>query len=105
ATSAAKPVLVAAQPYGAGRVVLVAPSDTWRLAVGAPDVDTATSARFWTGLVAWASAGATTPVSARFDAPRVSTRAPIRAELVVRSGAFEPVRAARIAARCERTAS
>jgi hypothetical protein len=97
----AKPPLIAAQPYGAGRVVLVAPQDTWRLAVGAPDELGATSARMWAGLVAWAAAGADPPLSLRVAGARVGAGEPLRAELAVRTPEFEPVRTAHIASRCE----
>jgi hypothetical protein len=103
ARSDPKPVLLAAQPFGAGRVTLVAPSDTWRLAVGAPDELASAAARIWTGLVAWSAAGAEDPITVRVASARVAAGEPVRAELVVRTPTFEPVAATSVAARCERT--
>lgn len=96
-----KPPLVVAQPYGAGRVVLVAPQDTWKLAVGAPADEVEASAGFWTGLVAWTAGGAERPVSLRAVVARAPSGRPLRADLAVRTPSFEPVRSTTVSARCE----
>ncbi len=96
-----KPPLVVAQDYGLGRVVLVAPADTWRLAVGAPSESADASSRLWSALVAWASSGAEPPVFISASSPVARVDAATRIELVVRSKDFTPVAATRVTARAE----
>ena len=98
APAAGRPVLLATHEYGAGRVALVAPSDTWRLAVGAPAEAAQSAARLWTSLVAWVSANAQPPVALSAQTGSATAGSSVRVELATRSRTFEPVRAATVRA-------
>lgn len=93
--------LVVAQRFGAGRVTLVAPSDTWRLSVGAAADLEDVSAKFWTGLVGWTTAGARGVLRLQAQPTNVNAGVTARFVLDVRGKDWAPRSAARIEASAE----
>lgn len=99
--SASRPPLVVAHRYGAGRVLLVAAPDTWRLSVGATDELEDVSAKFWTGLVGWAAAGARDRVRVWAEPTAVAAGVPVRLVLEARGDDWTARNDSRIEARVE----
>lgn len=96
--------LVAAMRYGAGRTLLFAPADSWRIRTSASGDEDSTGGAFnalWQGIVLWTSAGARQPVEIVLsdDAPAVGNL--VTAELRVRDAAFAPLKIEKLGARLQ----
>jgi hypothetical protein len=95
ATSETGTPLIAAARYGAGRTLVFAPADSWRLRTSASgeqdEADTPYSA-LWQGLILWATAGARPPaeITLSDESPVAGRR--VTAEIRVRDAAFAPAR-------------
>lgn len=99
--SANRSPLIVAHRYGAGRVLLVASPDTWKLSVGATAELEDVSAKFWTGLVGWAAAGARDRTRVWAEPTAVTLDAPARLILEARTADWSPLMLANIDARAE----
>ena len=90
--------------YGAGRTLLFAPADSWRIRTSASvDEDGAGGAfnALWQGIVLWTAAGARSPVEIALsdDAPAVGNM--LTAELRARDAAFSPLKIEKLGARLQ----
>lgn len=85
------PVLVAAQPYGYGRTLLFAPSDSWKLGLAESADNKGAFALLWQGMVLWAAGGAEPASSIRLHGSAVESGDVVRAYLVARDDSFNPV--------------
>jgi hypothetical protein len=85
------PVLIAAQPYGYGRTLLFAPSDSWKLALAESADNKGAFALLWQGMVSWAAAGAEPASSIRLHGAAIESGDVVRAYLVARDDSFNPV--------------
>lgn len=83
-------VLIAAHEYGEGRSAIVAPSDTWRLALGAPEEVEAVAAKLWSGIVSWAAARAEAPDVVRVAESAVAVGREAVVEVGLRDAAYSP---------------
>lgn len=99
--SANRAPLIVAHRYGDGRVMLVASPDTWKLSVGASAELEDVSAKFWTGLVGWAAAGARDRTRVWAEPTAVTRDEPARLILEARAADWTPLKAAGIEARAE----
>lgn len=93
--------LVVAQRFGAGRVTLVAPPDTWRLSVGATQEFEDVAAKFWTGLVGWTAAGARDTVRMWAEPTDAGQASAAHFVMELRTSDFSPRTAARVEAVAE----
>ena len=96
--------LIAAMRYGAGRTLLFAPADSWRIRTSASgDEDSAGGAfnALWQGIVLWTAAGARAPVELVLsdDAPAVGNT--VTAELRARDASFAPLKIEKLGARLQ----
>lgn len=104
ATSETGTPLIAAARYGAGRTLLFAPADSWRLRTSASgeqdEADTPYSA-LWQGLLLWATAGArpAAEITLSDESPAAGRR--VTAEVRVRDTAFAPARIEKLNARLQ----
>lgn len=85
------PVLIAAQPYGYGRTLLFAPSDSWKVGLAESADNKGAFALLWQNLVLWAAAGAEPASSVRLHSAAVESGDTVRAYLVARDDSFNPV--------------
>ena len=85
------PLLIAAQPYGHGRTVLFAPSDSWKIKLAESAENEGALALLWQGLILWAAEGAEPASSIRLRAGAIESGDTVRAYLVVRDDSFNPV--------------
>lgn len=96
--------LIAAARYGAGRTLVFAPADSWRLRTSASgeqdEADTPYSA-LWQGLILWATAGARPPaeITLSDESPVAGRR--VTAEIRARDAAFAPARIEKLNARLQ----
>ncbi|MBD0324928.1 MAG: hypothetical protein ICV68_00770, partial [Pyrinomonadaceae bacterium] len=94
------PLIVAAR-YGAGRTLVFAPADSWRLRTSASgeqdETDTPYSA-LWQGLMLWATAGARPPaeITLSDESPAAGRR--VTAEIRVRDASFAPAKIEKLGA-------
>jgi hypothetical protein len=96
--------LIAATRYGAGRVLLFAPADSWRLRTsmsGEQDDTSVPYSALWQGLMLWASAGARAPVEIILSDDAPAAHEHVTAEIRVRDSLFAPVKIERLRARLE----
>jgi hypothetical protein len=85
------PVLIAAQPYGYGRTLLFAPSDSWKAGLAESADNKGAFALLWQNLVLWMAGGAEPASSIRLHAASVEAGDTARAYLVARDDSFNPV--------------
>jgi hypothetical protein len=103
-TSESGAALIAAMRYGAGRTLLFAPADSWRIRTSASGDEDSTGGAFnalWQGTVLWTAAGARSPVEIVLsdDAPAVGNI--LTAELRARDAAFAPLKIEKLGARLQ----
>lgn len=99
-TSESGSPLVAAMRYGAGRVVLFAPADSWRLRTSASGEQDETGGSFgalWQGLTLWSSAGAHPTVELTLSGAAEAGRE-VSAELSVRDQLYAPQKITKVSA-------
>jgi hypothetical protein len=85
------PTLIAAQPYGYGRTLLFAPSDSWKIALAESAENKGAFALLWQNLVLWTAEGAEPASSIRLRSGSVESGDTVRAYLVARDDSFNPV--------------
>jgi hypothetical protein len=93
--------LVAAMRYGAGRVLLFAPADSWRIRTSASGAQDDTSGPFgalWQGLTMWAAEGARPQVELVLDEDSPALGQSVTAEIRVRDASFAPLKLERVKA-------
>jgi hypothetical protein len=104
-TSEAGSTLMAAARYGAGRTLLFAPADSWRLrttsAGGEQETRDAPYNALWQGLLLWATAGAQPPVELTLSDESPAAGRVLTAELRVRDASFAPAKIERLNARLQ----
>jgi hypothetical protein len=105
ATSETGTPLIAAARYGAGRTLVFAPADSWRLRTSASgeqdETDTPYSA-LWQGLMLWATAGAAPAVEITLSDESPAVGQSVTAEIRVRDAAsFAPARIEKLGARLQ----
>jgi hypothetical protein len=103
-TSDAGAVLVAGMRYGAGRTLLFAPADSWRIRTSASVDEKSAQDAFnalWQGLVLWAAAGAgpRAEIVLSDDAPAAGSM--LTAEIHVRDAAYAPLKIEKLGARLQ----
>ncbi|HEY0407015.1 MAG TPA: hypothetical protein VGC89_14880 [Pyrinomonadaceae bacterium] len=104
-SEAGSPLIVAAR-YGAGRTLLFAPADSWRLrtttsAGGEQDERDAPYNALWQGLMLWATAGAEPPLEIGLSDESPPAGRLLTAELRARDAAFAPLKIERLNARLQ----
>lgn len=85
--------LVAAMRYGAGRVLVFAPGDSWRIrtsASGAQDEQSGPYGALWQGIALWTAEGARPQVEVVLDTESPAVGQLVTAELRVRDASFTP---------------
>jgi hypothetical protein len=103
-TSEAGAPLVAAMRYGAGRSLLFAPADSWRIrtsASGEQDEAGGPFGALWQGIVLWASGGARPSVEIVLNDESPEAVRPVTAEIRVRDASFAPLKIERLSARLQ----
>lgn len=103
-TGGAGAPLLAAMRYGAGRVLLFAPADSWRIRTSASGAQDDTSGPFgalWQGLTMWAAEGARPQVEIVLDDESPAVGQLVTAEMRVRDAAFVPLKLERVKARLQ----
>ena len=96
--------LVAAMRYGAGRVLVFAPADSWRIrtsATGAQDEQSGPYGALWQGIALWTAEGARPQVEIVLDTESPAVGQPVTAELRVRDASFAPLSIERVKARLQ----
>ncbi|HEV2914923.1 MAG TPA: hypothetical protein VGX92_16725 [Pyrinomonadaceae bacterium] len=96
--------LIAAMRYGAGRVLVFAPTDSWRIRTSASGAQDDTSGPFgalWQGLTLWAAEGASPQVLIALDDETPAVGQEITAEIRVRDQSFAPSMLDRVKARLQ----
>ncbi len=99
-TSESGSPLIAAMRYGAGRVVLFAPADSWRLRTSASGEQDETGGSFgalWQGLTLWSAAGAHPPLELTLSSAAEAGREVV-AELSVRDQLYAPQKITKVSA-------
>ncbi|HUQ33174.1 MAG TPA: hypothetical protein VM095_13720 [Pyrinomonadaceae bacterium] len=103
-TSDAGAVLIAGMRYGAGRTLLFAPADSWRIRTSASGNEDSAQGAFnalWQGLVLWTAAGARerAEIVLSDDAPAADSI--LTAEIHVRDAAYAPTKIEKLKARLQ----
>ncbi len=96
--------LIAAARYGAGRSLLFAPADSWRLrttASGEQDEARAPFSALWQGLILWAAAGARPPVEITLSDESLASASMLTAEIRTRDATFAPTKIEKLNARLQ----
>lgn len=96
--------LIAAMRYGAGRTLLFAPADSWRIRTSASGDEDAAGGAFnalWQGLVLWTAAGAQSPVLIALSDESPMEGSLITAELRARDAMFAPMKIEKLNARLQ----
>jgi hypothetical protein len=104
ASNAGSVPLVAAMRYGAGRVLVFAPGDSWRIrtsATGAQDEQSGPYGALWQGIALWTAEGARPQVEIVLDTESPAVGQQVTAELRVRDAAFAPLSIERVKARLQ----
>lgn len=103
-TSEAGTPLIAAARYGAGRALLFAPADSWRLrtsASGEQDETNTPYSALWQGLTLWAVAGARPPVEIILSDDSPVAERNVTVEIRVRDALFAPAKIEQLNARLQ----
>jgi hypothetical protein len=96
--------LVAAMNYGAGRTLIFAPADSWRMRTSASGEEDRTGGQFnalWQGIVLWASARAKPAVEIMLSDESPTEGSDVTAEIRVRDASFAPMRIEKINAQLQ----
>lgn len=94
--------LIAAARYGAGRVLLFAPSDSWRIRTNADDADSRAGNPFdalWQGVVLWSAEQKREPVVLDLSNESPAGGSFVTAELKARDASFAPLKIEKLSAR------
>lgn len=103
-TSEAGIVLVAAMRYGAGRTLLFAPADSWRIRTSASGEEDQAGGAFgalWQGIVLWSSASARAPAEIVLSDESPSEGNVVTAEIRVNDAMFTPLKVEKLNARLQ----
>jgi hypothetical protein len=103
-TSEAGATLIAAMRYGAGRTLLFAPADSWRIRTSASDDESGAGVAFnalWQGLVLWTAAGAGSPVEIVLSDESPAVGSNVTAEIRARDASFMPLKIEKLNARLQ----
>lgn len=103
-TSEAGTPLITAARYGAGRTLLFAPADSWRLrtsASGEQDEANAPYSTLWQGLTLWAAAGARPPAEITLSDDSPAAGRNVTVEIRVRDALFAPTKIEQLNARLQ----
>lgn len=104
-TSESGAPLIAAMRYGAGRTLLFAPADSWRLrtSAGGGEEEDAGGAfdALWQGVVLWTSAGARPSVEITLSDESPEEGETVAAEIRVRDASFSPLKIEKLNARLQ----
>lgn len=103
ATSEAGAPLIAAARYGAGRTLVFAPADSWRLRTtsGEQDETDAPYNALWQGLILWATAGAKPHAEIILSDESPVAGQDLTAEIRVRDALFAPAKIEKLNARLQ----
>jgi hypothetical protein len=96
--------LIAAMRYGAGRALVFAPADSWRIrtsASGAQDDASGPFGALWQGLALWAAEGASSQAEVMLDDESPAVGQEVTAEIRVRDQSFSPSGLDRVKARLQ----
>lgn len=97
--------LIAAMRYGAGRTLVFAPADSWRIRAGASGDEERAGGTFnalWQGLVLWTAAGARSPVEIVLNENSPAAGSLVTAEIRAHDAAtFAPLKIERLSARLQ----
>jgi hypothetical protein len=94
-TSEAGAALIDAMRYGAGRTLVFAPADSWRLRTSTSVDEESAGVAFnalWQGLVLWTSAGAHAPVEIVLSDESPAVGSVVTAEIRARDASFTPLK-------------
>lgn len=103
-TSEAGTALIAAMRYGAGRTLVFAPADSWRIRTSASVDETSAGGAFnalWQGLVLWTAAGARAPVEMVLSDESPAVGSVVTAEIRARDASFMPLKLEKLNARLQ----
>ncbi len=103
-TSEAGTPLIAAMRDGAGRVLVFAPADSWRMRMSRGDERDETGGPFgalWQGLTLWSAAGARPPVEIGLSDESPAAGHGVTAEIHVRDRSFAPLKIEKVNARLQ----
>ncbi|HKR01649.1 MAG TPA: hypothetical protein VJT09_13300 [Pyrinomonadaceae bacterium] len=103
-TSEAGASLIAAMRYGAGRSLVFAPADSWRLRTSASADEESAGRVFdalWQGIVLWTSAGAGAPAEIVLSDESPAKGSTVTAEVRVRDASFLPSKIEKLSARLQ----
>lgn len=103
-TSETGAALIAAMRYGAGRTLLFAPADSWRIRTSASGDEDSMSGAFnalWQGLVLWTAAGVRSPVEIVLSDESPAAGSTVTAEIHARDALFAPAKIERLSARLQ----
>lgn len=93
--------LVAAMRYGAGRVLVFAPADSWRIrtsATSAQDEQSGPYGALWQGIALWAAEGARPRVEIVLNTQSPAVGQQVSAQLRVRNTSFAPLNVGKVRA-------
>jgi hypothetical protein len=94
---------IAAARYGAGRTLVFAPADSWRLRTTSANVDEENAGgafnALWQGLVLWTSAGAREPVEIVLSEESPAEESTLTAEIRVRDASYASLKIEKLNAR------
>jgi hypothetical protein len=100
-TSETGATLVAAMRYGAGRTLVFAPADSWRIRTSASGDEDSMGGAFnalWQGIALWTAAGAQPPVEIVLSDESPAEGSMVTAELRVRDASFAPAKIEKLGA-------
>lgn len=102
-TSEAGATLVASMRYGAGRTLVFAPADSWRIRTSGDEEGGAVGAfnALWQGIVMWTAAGARTPALIVLSDESPAEGSTVTAEIRVRDASFMPLKIEKLSARLQ----
>ena len=100
-TSEAGAPLIAAMRYGAGRTLLFAPADSWRIRTGASEKEDSAGGAFkalWQGILLWTSEGARPPVEITLSDESPEEAETVTAEIRARDASYSPLKIEKLSA-------
>jgi hypothetical protein len=103
-TSETGTALIAAMRYGAGRTLLFAPTDSWRIRTSASGNEDSAGGAFnalWQGIALWTAAGARPGVEMVLSDESPAEGSVLTAELRVRDASYTPVKIEKLSARLQ----
>jgi hypothetical protein len=103
-TSETGAALIAAMRYGAGRTLLFAPADSWRIRTSASGDEDSTGGAFnalWQGIMLWTAAGARAPVEIVLSDESPAVGNTVTAEIRARDATFAPLKIEKLSARLQ----